>query len=132
MNFKDQFIALLNKLYDVTSEGKLPWSIDDGEFETAYKCSVSGAVISIMETTDAKSDPIIQVNIKSGGKTVDTFDDDLFRGMKPQRSNHNSYWSFMTEIVEMAKRSANKSDVILRDILADLNAQYPEPEDDQW
>jgi hypothetical protein len=122
MSYKDKYATLVTKLYEATGDGLLKWSFDPEQGGLLYT-PFGDHRLYIGEGENSKSDPIVWISIYDKSMNViDNFNDDLLRGRKP--SGYDDYWTYMSELYQMAKRSATGADVVIEDILKKLDFPF--------
>lgn len=120
MSYRRTFVDLLTKLYDQTNAGNIEWSVNS-TFDESYIGKIGNYYVSIREGENARSEPIISISILNEQKIeVDSFNDDDLKGMDVPNGDFGGFFSYMSDLFNLARRSAKGADAILQDMLRNL------------
>jgi hypothetical protein len=115
----DKYAFLVEKLYEDTSRGKMPWRISE---RNLYSTPIGENYIEL-SSKERNGDTDIYVYIMDkDGNVLDSFSDVDLADAMPRILGFNSYFSLMFDLLRRVGRRASGAEDVLDNILRGLGA----------
>lgn len=128
-NSTDQLRSLVEGLYLATVRGSMRWIAVQNS--NSFLTSLNHGRLELAEDENEKGEPLFIVNIyNSDGALVDSFNDEIMRGLRPSTLSESNYFDAMRNMFSLAKRSATGADKIIKGIIDEIGAPTIDSDDD--
>jgi hypothetical protein len=121
----DKQRTLVGLLLKKTRRGELEWS--EGIAKDSYQVSLSNNTIRIRPISNRETEELNDYEfslVNRDGKVVDTFSDVEIGHTMGEGPTRNKFYADVSELYEIARRTALGSEQVLNEILSELD---PEP-----